>query len=192
MKVSVTQLCPTICNPMDWSLLGCSVHGILQARTLEWVDIPFSQGSPWPRDWTRVSCMAGIFFTVWATGKNICKYLNIYKYSKQFANFRETQIDGPCLIKDHKTGKICTVLTFALLTTPRHRRNMFWVFLLGKGNIRVYLYRDFIWSNRVDPEAEFLKGKRRKIKCFFFVFFFGCGGSVLLHMDLVLLRHVGS
>ena len=133
MKVPVTQSSPTICDPMDWSLLGCSVHGILQARTLEWVDIPFSQGSPWPRDWTRVSCMAGIFFTVWATGKNICKYLNICKYSKQFANFKETHIDhvsiwGPCLIKDHKTGKICTILTFALLTRPMtpHSSTLAW------------------------------------------------------------------
>ena len=46
MKVLVTQSSPTVCDPMDWSLLGYSVHGILQARTLEWVDIPFSQGSP--------------------------------------------------------------------------------------------------------------------------------------------------
>ena len=44
-----------------------SVHGILQARILEWVAIPFSRGSSWPRDWTRVSCIAGRFFTSWAT-----------------------------------------------------------------------------------------------------------------------------
>ena len=45
-----------------------SIHGILQARILEWVAIiPFSRGSSWPRDWTRVSCIAGRFFTTWAT-----------------------------------------------------------------------------------------------------------------------------
>ena len=41
----VTQSCPTLCNPMDCNLLGFSVHGILQARILEWVAIPYSMGS---------------------------------------------------------------------------------------------------------------------------------------------------
>ena len=45
LKVLVTQLCPTLCNPMDCSLPGSSVHGILQARILERVAIPFSRGS---------------------------------------------------------------------------------------------------------------------------------------------------
>ena len=65
MKVLVTQSCPTLCNSMDCSLPGSSVHGILQARILEWVAIPFSKGSSGPRDWTRVSCIAGRFFTIW-------------------------------------------------------------------------------------------------------------------------------
>ena len=50
------QLCLTICNPMDCSLPGCSVHGILQARILEWVAMPSSRGSSRPRDWTHISC----------------------------------------------------------------------------------------------------------------------------------------
>ena len=44
MKVKVAQLCPTVCNPM-----GSTVHGILQARILEWVAFPFSRGSPQPK-----------------------------------------------------------------------------------------------------------------------------------------------
>ena len=55
-----------LCDPMDCSLPGSSVHGILQARVLEWVTIPFSRGSSWPRDWIQVSCIAGRFFTIWA------------------------------------------------------------------------------------------------------------------------------
>ena len=51
------QLCPTLCNPMDYSPPGSSVHGILQARILEWVAISFSRGSSWPRNWTHVSCL---------------------------------------------------------------------------------------------------------------------------------------
>ena len=59
VKVSVTQLCPTLCSPMDCSLPGSSVHGILQARILERVPIPFSSRSSWHRDQTRVSRITG-------------------------------------------------------------------------------------------------------------------------------------
>ena len=52
---------------MDCSLPGFSVHGVFQARILEWVAIPFSRGSSWPRDQTQVSCTAGRLFTDWAT-----------------------------------------------------------------------------------------------------------------------------
>ena len=52
---------------MDYSLPVSSIHSILQARILEWVAIPFSRGSSWPRDWTQFSCIAGILFTIWAT-----------------------------------------------------------------------------------------------------------------------------
>ena len=55
---------------MDYGLPDSSVHGILQARKLEWVAIPFSRASSQPRDWTQVSCIAGKFFTVWATREN--------------------------------------------------------------------------------------------------------------------------
>ena len=63
----VTQSCPTLCNPMDCSLSGSSVHGIFQARVLEWVAISFSTGSSRPRDRTQVSHIAGRQFTIWAT-----------------------------------------------------------------------------------------------------------------------------
>ena len=60
-KVKVAQLCPILCDPMDYA-----VRGILQARILEWVAFPFSRGSSRPRDWTGVPCIAGGFFTTWA------------------------------------------------------------------------------------------------------------------------------
>ena len=62
-KVLVNQSCPTLWDPMDCSSPGFSIHGILQARVLEWVAISFSRGSSWPRDQTRFSCIAGRFFT---------------------------------------------------------------------------------------------------------------------------------
>ena len=58
MKAKVAQLGPTLCDPMDYT-----VHGILQARILEWVAFPFSRGSSQPSDRTQVSHIAGRFFT---------------------------------------------------------------------------------------------------------------------------------
>ena len=60
--MKVTQSCPTLCDPMDYT-----VCGILQTRILAWVAFPFSRGSSQPRDQTQVSCTAGRFFTSWAT-----------------------------------------------------------------------------------------------------------------------------
>ena len=61
-EVKVTQSCLTLWDPLDYT-----VHGILQARILEWVAVPFSRGSSQPRDWTQVFLIAGGFFTSWAT-----------------------------------------------------------------------------------------------------------------------------
>ena len=61
------QSCLNLCNPTDCHPPHYSVHGILQARILEWVAVSFSRGSYWPRDRTWFSCIAGWFFTVWAT-----------------------------------------------------------------------------------------------------------------------------
>ena len=63
--------CPTLCDSTDYSLPNSSVHGILQARILEWVAMPSSRES-WPRDWTLISwssCIAGGFFTAEPLGK---------------------------------------------------------------------------------------------------------------------------
>ena len=90
-ECEVAQLCLTLCDPMDCSLPGSSVHGIFQAVVLEWIVISFSRGSSQPRDQTRIVDRR---FTVLATGqtyfnkgvhKNLsscdmqiteCKYLN--------------------------------------------------------------------------------------------------------------------
>jgi len=73
-------LCPTFCNPRDYSPPCSSVHGIFQARTLEWVAIPFSRGSSQPRDGTQVSCIAGRFFISEPPGKpwSMCIYTLSY------------------------------------------------------------------------------------------------------------------
>ena len=71
MMIKVAQSCPALCDPMDYI-----VHGILQARILEWVAFPFSRGSSQPRDRTQVSHIAGGLFTSWATREAHRRYNN--------------------------------------------------------------------------------------------------------------------
>ena len=71
----VTQSCPTLCDPMGCSLPGSSLHGIL----LEWVAISFSRGSSWPWDRTRVSCIPGRCFNLWATREDLESFLKLNK-----------------------------------------------------------------------------------------------------------------
>ena len=63
----VTQSCPTFCNTTDCSPPGSSIHGVFQARVLEWVTMSVSRGSSQRRDQTWVSYIASRFFTIWAT-----------------------------------------------------------------------------------------------------------------------------
>ena len=79
------------CDPMDYSLPGSSVYGILQARILEWGAISFSKESSWPWDGIWVSCIAGGFFTLWATQGSLCLptwsiYLSITRDYAWFGN----------------------------------------------------------------------------------------------------------
>ena len=67
MPAQSLQLCPTLRSPTDRSPPGSCIHGILQARKLEWVAISSSRGSSLPLDWAWVSCIASRFFTLWAT-----------------------------------------------------------------------------------------------------------------------------
>ena len=64
---SVTKSCPTLCDPTDCSLTGSPVHGILQARILEWAADSYSRRSFWPRDRTCVSCIGRQILYHWAT-----------------------------------------------------------------------------------------------------------------------------
>ena len=86
LVVKVPQPCLTLCDPMDYT-----VHGILQARRLEWVAGPFSRGSSQPKDHTQVSRVAGRFFTSWATREahlhsKCCIYSFVYikYYTEKF------------------------------------------------------------------------------------------------------------
>ena len=79
----VAQLFPTLCDPIDCSLPGSSVHGIFQVIVLEWIAISFLRGSSQPRDQTRVSCNVGRRFTIWATRE-------VLLWPNYFANVMKT------------------------------------------------------------------------------------------------------
>jgi len=81
----VTQLYPTLCDPMDCGPPDSSTHGIFQVRTLEWVAISFTRGSSPPRDWTHVSisCIAGRFFTHYTTWEGFLYIYLLYIISEK-------------------------------------------------------------------------------------------------------------
>ena len=84
VKLFIAQLCLTLCHPMDCSPPGSFIHGILQARILEWVAIHFSRVFSWAKDWAWVSCTTGRFFTVWATRQAHLSLHFIFKFMIHF------------------------------------------------------------------------------------------------------------
>ena len=90
----IAQSCPTLCDRMDCSLPGSSVHGIFQARILEWVAISFSRGSSRLRDRTQVSLPVGRHFTVWATREAMLRGIHNTFVSKHSAHLCLT-LHGP-------------------------------------------------------------------------------------------------
>ena len=89
----VAQSCPTLCDPMDGSLPGSSVHGIFQARVLKWVAISFSRGSSWPRDWTLDSHIVGRCFTLWVTrGSKEQESINLLEPINNSVKFQDIKL----------------------------------------------------------------------------------------------------
>ena len=118
----VTQSCLTLCDPMDCSPPGSSVHGILQARILECIAIPFSRGSSQPRDRTQVSCIAGRLYLMSHQGSQFISYLysDIVKFKKflTFDNFR--LIKAVEFLSSNKQKK-----TFRIKTWGEEMQNFF-------------------------------------------------------------------
>ena len=122
-ETEVTQSCPTLCDPMDCSLAGSSLHGIFQVRILEWVAISFSRGSFQPRDRTQVSRIEGRLFTVWATRETL--YIYIYgdgSYPVSLISnrtFLPSQVTAVHWNKNSTTGKKLTLLPLTHLQDGR-------------------------------------------------------------------------
>ena len=83
LSVSVAQSCPTLYNPMDCNPQGFPLHGIPQARILEWVVSPFSRGSSQSRDQTQVSCIAGRLYHLSYQGDPLSQELMSIKHQSQ-------------------------------------------------------------------------------------------------------------
>ena len=98
------QLCPTLCNPMDCNPPGSSLHGILQARVLQWVAISFSRESSQPRDWTWVSCVPGRCFNLWATREAPTSQPGVKSCHWEFYSFKGTT--SHCLQPSTKSQRI--------------------------------------------------------------------------------------
>ena len=97
-------------QPIDCSPPGYSVPGILQARILEWVAIPFSKGFPQPRDWTWVSHIAGRCFTIWATREDPKKIVQLAtKYLSTFGYKVRSLIDKNQMTGFYSTENIQSV-----------------------------------------------------------------------------------
>ena len=115
MKVKVKSLSRVrLCDPVDCSPPGSSVHGILQARVLEWVAISFSRGSSQPRDRTRVSCIAGRRFNLWTTreaklweitkrlDKNLAQFLaRLMETLQKYTKLDPTSAEGTVVRNTH-------------------------------------------------------------------------------------------
>ena len=106
VKVKVKS-CPTLCDPMDGSLIGSKIHGVFQARILEWAAISFSRGSFHPRDRTWVFCIADRHFTVWATRVILLIEEKLITKKVKKLSYVSTTSDG---IHEHSTMPLTRVL----------------------------------------------------------------------------------
>ena len=120
LSLLVTQSCLTLCNPMDCSPPGSSVHGILQEGILEWVATPFCRGSSWPRDRTWVSCVAGGFFT--GIRWKVCCTQYVSKFGK--------------LISGHRTGKCQFSFQCQRRAKPKNVQKWKWSCLVVSNSLR--------------------------------------------------------
>ena len=148
---SLIQSCLIFCNPIDCRLPGSSVYGILQARILEWVAIPFSRRSSQPRDQTRVSCIAIGYFTARATSCNLRMCLGPFWEVTWFSWVSS-------IIKD-----VCMLLRPYLWLNSKESTSQWGrqEFLPWIGNIP--------WRRKWQPTPIFLGGKshgQRSLACF--------------------------
>ena len=131
------QSCPTPCDPMDCSLPGSSVHGILRARILEWVAMPSSRGSSRPKDRTCISCTPGRFFTTEPTWNTPPSPQPIYMSPSKFP----ISIRMRCAVLCCRFSRLCatpwTVAHQAPLSTGFSRQEYWSGLIYPSASIRI-------------------------------------------------------
>ena len=105
VKVKVAQSCPTLCDPMDYTL-----HGILQARILEWITFLFSRGSSQPRNQTQVFCITGGFFYQLSHKGSPCMMIRAYSQLLRLFCVRNDPALSPGIKKHELSACNCTYL----------------------------------------------------------------------------------
>ena len=120
MCAKLLQSCPTLCNPMDHSPSGFSVHEILQAKILEWVAMPSSRGYSWPTAQTHVSyasCITGRFFTTSATWEALNWTRLVMSDSLRPHGLQPTRLLSPWDFPGKSTGVGCQFLLQGIFLT---------------------------------------------------------------------------
>ena len=145
-KVLVAESCPPLWNPMGCKAPGSSVHGILQARVGDWVTIPFSKASSQPRDRTQVSCIAGGFFTIWATWETLrVKHVYTIHFCNPPRDSRSYVFPFVCwCISSKKLSQITCPVTFLPSFCPSLKAFlMFWQLPISPPVISAQAFPDF-------------------------------------------------
>ena len=143
------QSCPILCEPMDCSPPGSSVHGILQARILEWVAISSSKGSSWSRDWTRVSCASCI-------GRQV-----LYHWAT-----REAQVSIFDHLKSYFPLKVILSLNFDILNSNDKKISSIQIFIIHK--VHKYLLYLILFNKDILQSLAYL------VKSFWSKILFSC------------------
>ena len=120
------------CDPMDCSPTGSSVHGVFEARVLEWVAISFSRRSSQHRDRTWVSCIVGRRFTVWASGKSLKWLCSPYCLPVTLRGYRSLILYMKGLRCREGLWQTCC---FKAITSRNETRAYFPVFILGPQSV---------------------------------------------------------
>ena len=136
VKMLVARLCPTPCDLMDCISRGSSFHEILQARILEWIAIPFSRESSWPKDRTWVSCIAGWFCTIWATRWNSLQLLQcLFFWLRSFGQTLRIQMITIAITKYPRiieSSQIPFLFSFRIFSKSGHSEPVWTVSLFSK------------------------------------------------------------
>ena len=142
MHVQSLQSCPTLWDPMDCSLLASSVHGILQARILEWAAMPSSRGSFWPRDGTCISYVSCIgscigFFTTTATWEALAlDGWDVYRRGN-FTKPRLLQLLIHRKVLNSLTWDVCVIVCFLFIDIWYFTAWVFFLFFFSRNH---YIY----------------------------------------------------